>query len=327
MAYTNFIGDGVSVNGAPLLPGMGGIPFTGRWIFCDYANGSDGNEGTVDSPVQTITRAHQLATAGNNDVVVIVGDGTTTATQRLEETFVWSKDATHLVGMTAPSMYAQRARISTLTTATVNINPLMTISADGCGFANFSFFQGVGEAGTEEQLLQITGQRNYFGALQFGGMGAQAGADDAASYCVYLNGAGENYFERCAIGLETVQRGAANASVLVRNGAQRNDFSDCVFQAAADATTMLFIDANASNALNGSSMAFTRCSFRNLLNVTGATGIDQTAAVHNSVNGTIFFDACSTMADEWSDNTSGVVYTNCAVPNGDTGGIFVVPTA
>lgn len=322
MTYSNFIGDGVAVNGAPLLPGIGGIPFTGDWFFVDYANGSDGNEGTADNPLQTLSEAHSKAVAGNNDVVVIVGDGTTTATQRLEETLVWSKDATHLIGMTAPSMYAQRARISTLTTATVNINPLMTISADGCLFANFSYFQGVGEAGTEEQLLQITGDRNYFGTIQFGGMGAQVGADDAASYVIYLNGGSENYFERCAIGLETIQRGAANASVLVRSGSQRNDFSDCIFQMAADATSPLFVDANATNALNGSSMALKRCSFRNLINITGAQDPAVVAVVAADANGTVYFEDCVANATDWAAASARVQVASGTLQT-TTGGLTV----
>lgn len=327
MALTNFP-NGVSSFGIPMIGGFGGIPLTGNWWFCDYANGNDGNAGAgadgagPDAPLKTISRALELATAGNNDVVVIMGDGSTTASQRLEESLDWSKNATHLIGMTAPVMEAQRARITTLTTATTNINPLMTVSASGCIFANFSFFQGVGQATTDEKLIDITGDRNYFWNIQFGGMGNQVGADRAGSYIIYLNDGDENLFEHCSIGLETVQRGAANASVKVANGSQRNTFRDCQFVMAADQTSPLFVDASASNALNGSSLTFWRCAFRNLVNITGAAQPAVTASVAADVNGTVFFDQCSTMAAKWAAAAATVKVASLPVSDGFDGGVF-----
>lgn len=324
MTYTNFP-SGITSMGVPIVGGIGGIPLTGNWFFCDYANGSDGNEGTADNPFKTITRAHTKAVAGNNDVVVIVGDGGTAATQRLEETFVWSKNATHLIGMTAPVWEAQRARISHLTTATVNITPLMTVSASGCIFANFSFFQGVNETDEEEQLIQITGSRNYFGNVQFGGMGAADGAGDADSYVIYLNGGGENTFEHCSIGLETIQRSAANASVRVRNGAQRNTFVDCMFPMAASETSPLWVDVNATNALNGSTLNFRRCLFRNLLNISGAATPAVVAVVAADANGTVYFDQSSAQASNWAADSTRVQVSNGAVSDAD-GGLSVAIT-
>ncbi len=320
MAYTNFP-DGASSFGVPLIGGVGGLPFNGNWFFCDAASGSDGNDGTAGSPLASIDRAHTLATAGNNDVIVIMGDGSTTATQRLTSTLVWSKNATHLIGVTAPCMESQRARISTLTTATTNINPLMTISASGCMFANFSFFQGVGQSSTAEQLLNITGDRNYFWNVQFGGMGHANGAAQAGSYIIKFTDGDENTFEHCSIGLETIQRTAANSSVLVSTGSQRNIFRDCQFPMASGSTVPLYIDASESNALNGSSMTFWRCSFRNLMNITGAVQPAVTASVNASVNGTVYFDQCSTAAAKWAAATAEVKVTGPA-SNGFSGGVF-----
>ena len=298
MAYTDFP-NGVTSFGVPMVGGIGGIPLTGNWYFCDYANGSDGNEGTADNPFKTISYAHTKAVAGNNDVVVIVGDGSTTATQRLTETLTWSKNATHLIGMTAPSLEAQRARISHETTEDTNFL-MMTVSASGCIFANFSFFQGVGEASTDEKLIDVTGSRNCFSNVQFGGMGNSVGAGRAGSYVIYINGGGENLFSHCSVGLETVQRSAANASVVIASGAQRNTFEDCIFPIAASATSPLYLDASASNALNGSSMRFRRCSFYALLNISSAATPAVVASVASDVNGTVFFDGCSTSATKWA---------------------------
>jgi hypothetical protein len=325
VTYTNFPG-GLSSFGVPVIGGINGIPLTGSWFFVDYANGSDGNGvasgrtatggnvggATPEAPMKTLSAAHNLCLAGNNDVVVIMGDGSTTGTQRLTETLTWSKNATHLIGITAPVWEAQRARISTLTTATTNINPLMTVSASGCYFSNFSFFQGVGQSATAEQLIQITGSRNYFGNIQFGGMGAAAGAAVATSYIIYLNGGGENTFEHCSIGLETIQRDAANASVIVRNGAQRNTFVDCQFPMAASDTDPLWVDVNATNALNGSTMTFRRCLFRNLLNISSAATPAVVTVVAADANGTVYFDQCGAQATAWAANSTRVQVTNGA---------------
>lgn len=313
---------GLTVAGVPIVSSGGAPFFTGRWIFADYANGSDGNDGSADFPVQTLSQAYSLTTDGNNDVVVIVGDGSTAATQRLSSSLTWSNSATHLIGMTAPSMQAQRARISTLTTQTTNISPLMTVSGSGCYFANFSFFQGVGQASTDEKLIDITGSRNYFGNIHFGGMGAAAGAARAGSYVMYINGGGENLFQHCAIGLETIQRSAANASVKIAGGAQRNQFEDCIFPMNAGASSPLFLDASTANALNGSSMIFRRCLFTYLPNITGATQPAVVGTVSATVNGVVIFDQCTTNAAKWVAATTNAIVSGFPAGNGFSSGTF-----
>lgn len=312
MTLTNFP-NGISSFGIPVVGGLGGIPLTGTWYFCNYATGSDGNDGTSpQEPLKTITAAYAKCTAGKNDVVVIIGDGSTTATQRLESSFTWAKNATHLIGETAPTLEAQRARISHLTTATVNINPLMTVSASGCIFANFSFFQGIGQSATDEQLINITGSRNYFGNVAFGGIGAAAGAARAGSYVILLDAGGENLFDSCSVGLETIQRTTANASVRVRNGAQRNTFRDCVFPLAAADTAPLVIDANATNALNGSTMSLKRCSIPTLMNISAAATPAVIAVVAADANGTLYIDNCSCFATDWAAASARVKVSGAA---------------
>lgn len=296
----------------------GQIDFFNNVFYVDPVNGND----SVGTPFKTITAAYNRCTAGKNDCVVIVGDGGTAASIRLSSTLVWAKNATHLIGITAPTMIAQRARITPATSLTTNLNPMITVSASGCIFANFSLFQGTGEASADENLIQVTGSRNYFWNVQFGGMGAQVGADRAGSYLIYLNGGGENLFEGCSIGLETIQRAAANASVRVRSGGQRNMFVNCQFQMAADATSPLFVDVNATNALNGSSLIFRECSFMNLVNITGAQQPAVTATVAADANGTVFFDRCSTMAAKWAAASALVKVASIPVSDGFNGGVF-----
>lgn len=318
MSYTNFP-NGVTSFGIPMVGGVGGLPLTGTWRFVNYATGSDGNEGTADSPLQTLSRAYSLCTAGANDVVVIMGDGSTTATQRLTSSLDWAKNATHLIGMTAPTMISQRARISTLTTATTNINPLMTVSASGCIFANFSMFQGVGQSATDEKLIDITGDRNYFGNVHFGGMGHANGAARAGSYVMYLNDGDENTFERCTIGLDTVARSAANASVKFGSQSQRNVFSNCLFPVYATATSPLVIDANSVSSIDRFQL-FKNCSIIN----SGTSSLAAVVGFNASQGGFIFMDNCSALgATDWTASDTATVKITGSVPNGDTSGVAV----
>jgi hypothetical protein len=313
---------GLTVNGVPIINSGGAPFFTGRWIFCNAVTGSDGNAGTADFPVQTLTQAYSLTTSGNNDVVVLVGNGGTTATQRLSATLTWANNATHLIGQTAPSLN-QRARISTPTTATVNINPLMTISGSGCYFGNFSFFQGVGQASTDEKLIDITGSRNVFDTIDFGGMGHANGAARAGSYIIKLDGAGENRFINCNVGLETVQRSAANASVVLTTaGAQRNQFLGCTFMMAASATSPLFFDLSAAGCLNGSSMLVQNCLLQNLTGISAASNPAVVATANAAINGVLLFDKCTTNATKYAAATSQIIVSGFALGNGFSSGVF-----
>lgn len=313
---------GVLSAGVPTM-GMAGLPLTtGRVIFCDAVNGNDGNSGGGEDPVQTLTQAYSLMADGNNDVAVIVGDGSTAATQRLSASLDWAKDACHIVGMTAPTYAAQRARISTATGATTNLAPLMTVSASGCIFANFSFFQGVGQASTDEKLLDITGDRNYFANVQFGGMGSAAGAARAGSYIMSLTGAEENTFDSCTIGLETIQRSAANASVKFVSGCHRNLWRNTKFMMAASATSPLFIDASAASCFDGSTNTFEQCSFINLTGISSASNPAVVATLNATINGLMVFDRCTTNATKWAAATTQAIVSGYTIGNGFSSGRF-----
>ena len=315
----------LTVAGVPIISSGGAPFFNGRWIFCDAVNGSDGNTGASDNPVQTLTQAYSLTTSGKNDTIVIVSDGTTSSTQRLSATLTWANNATHLIGMAPPTRIANRARISTPTTATTNINPLMSITGNDCMFANFSFFQGVGQSSTDEKLIDITGQRNWFGNIQFGGLGHANGAARSGSYIIKLgNGGSENTFDTCVIGLETIARTAANANVVVGGASsQRNNFYNCQFMMYDKTnTTPLFVDASAANCLNGSSMTFRNCLFQNLTGLTGSVDPAVVMTANATINGVIVFDQCTTNATKWCAATTQVIVSGYAIGNGFSSGRF-----
>ena len=73
MAYTNFLGDGVAVNGAPLLPGGGTVPLAQNYFFVCSVNGSNGNTGRdISSPLATIDYAIGLCTANKGDTIIVL---------------------------------------------------------------------------------------------------------------------------------------------------------------------------------------------------------------------------------------------------------------
>ena len=314
---------GLVANGVPLISSGGAPFFSGNWYFCDAANGSDGNSGANGFPVQTLAQAYSLTTSGHNDVVVLVGNGGTGATQRLSTTLTWSNNATHLVGMTAPTLISQRARIAPPTTATTNITPLIAVTGSGCYFANFSIFQGVGQASTDEQMMTVAGSRNAFVGIDFEGMGHANGAARAGSYIVSLSG-GENTFANCNFGVETIQRSAANASLFFAGGAspQRNNFQNCTFMMAASATSPMFIDMSTANCLNGGSTTFRNCLFQNLTGVSGASNPAVVATLNAAINGVVVMDQCTTNATKWAAATTQMIVSGYAIGNGFSSGVF-----
>ncbi|MCL4712170.1 MAG: hypothetical protein KJZ73_13085 [Pseudorhodoplanes sp.] len=297
----------------------------GRLIFVDPANGDDAYNGLdPDNPLDTLAAAHDMATAGKNDIVVLIGDGSTTATARLTEQLVWSKNATHLIGVTAPTPIASRARISHAATAPTTAFNMVKVTASGCRFENLSLFEGFNEAAACV-LWEDQGARNYYNRVHFGGMGLDAkSADNASSADLLLTGGGEHYFERCAIGLDTVERGAANANIRFRSQVGRVIFDDCWLLASADAATPLFVDANAANALNRWVM-FNRCHFLNGLNYGPATTLTAAIAAHANANGTILLNNCSKLnTTDWTASDSALVkLANMPATSGDTGGEYV----
>lgn len=325
MAYSPITAfpNGVSSFGIPMLGGMFGIPFTGNYYFVDAVNGADGNVGSADSPMASLVSAYGRCVSGHNDVVVIIGNGGTTGTQRLSSTLVWAKHATHLVGITAPTAIGQRARISTATGATANVNPLVQVTAQGCVFANFSTFQGVGQASTDEQLWSEEGQRNYYWNVQFGGMGSANGAARAGSYSLRLYGGSECTFDSCTIGLDTIDRSAANASVRLRKNASsvastRNVFRNCLFPMRATATTPLFVDANESGGIDRFAL-FEGCTFINF----GTSAVAAVVAFHASQGGYVVMNSSAVGATDWTATDTSVVQILGPVPNGDTSGMSV----
>lgn len=293
---------GLEVAGVPTM-GVGGVPlFTGNWYFVDAINGSDGNTGAADNPLATIYAAYAKMISGNNDVCIIVGNGSTTGTQRLSVanaqtitpsaaagTITWAKNACHLIGMTAPTGVSNRARFApptgTYTAATFGsvINNAVTyngtfflVTGQGCYFSNFSLFNGFSTGSATNQVCWIdAGGRNFYNCVDFEGAGDTASAQSTSSRSLLLAGnTGENTFVRCTIGTDTVTKTVANASLELSGGSPRNKFIECDFPVNTSSATTLSVITAAAAAIDRWTK-FDRCCF---LNTVGSTSTTMTAA-------------------------------------------------
>lgn len=297
----------------------------GKYYFCDPANGDDGSSGeTPAEAVASLSVAHGLCTDGNNDTVILVGDGTTAATARLTALLTWSKNATNLIGITAPAAMANRARISHAATAPTTAFNMVKVTASGCIFANFSLFEGFDEAAAAV-VWEDQGARNYYENVAIQGMGKDGkSGDSAGSADLLLTGGGEHRFKDCTIGLDTIARGAANANVRIRTASARNVFENCLFLCSADAGTPIFIDTDAANSL-GRWVMFKDCDFLNALNISpGATILTAAVAFNATQNGTVFINRCSKAnTTDWVASDTGTVrLANMPATSGDTGGEY-----
>ena len=214
-----------------------GFGSTGNIFYCDPINGLDSNNGqlpatvpgTTQGPVKTLGAGYNLLRSGFNDVLVLIGNGQASGSARLSAGFNWAKNAAHLVGICAPSQISQRARIAPFTgAAQAAFANFFTVTGNGCLFSNLSWFHGFTAGVAAAICLTITGTRNAFVNCDIEGMGDATSAADAGSRNILIK-ADENYFNHCNIGLDTVSRTNANASVEFASGCARNIFENCLF--------------------------------------------------------------------------------------------------
>lgn len=220
-----------------------GILTQGNVIWVRPFNGSDNNGGTSPSDaVKTLTRAKALATANQNDVVLLCAENNTASktTDYQTATLDWSKDLVHLIGLNGGPFLGQRSRISNSSTATVP-TPLFKVSANGCLIMNIEFYHGAGSAdpSAASTCVQVTGQRNSFVNCQISGIGDST-LDDAGSNSLTISGS-ENLFRHCYIGLDTVIRATSVTEVILSGTPARNVFEDCQFETYTSGSTFKMI--------------------------------------------------------------------------------------
>ena len=340
--------DSLNVAGVPTM-GMAGIPpTTGCVFFVNPVGGSDGNTGVADHPFQSLYWAHAHCVDGRGDVVVLVGNGQSSGTARLSLAAAqavnaaatsgvlnWTKNNTHLVGLGAPTMVGQRARIApptgTYTQATFGSGNFVVVTGSGCLFQNISLFHGFSTGGVNQICWTDNGSRNAYLGVDFGGMGDAASAADAGSRSlkIGLAGSGENTFRGCNIGLDTVARGVANANLEFAGGTPRNSFFDCNFPMDASAATVLSILCTGASAIDRW-QRFDNALFLNAMS-SGATAQTQIASMTSaSPGGYLAMNNCGFVGNastNWGDtNALANMYVLGATPLTASNGIMVTPS-
>lgn len=303
--------------GMPLY-GIGGTkPFSGYSYWVDETNGSDGNTGGPSDPFKTLTAALAACKDNNNDVVFLTGTVHTTAT------ITWSKNKTHLIGLDPDTNINPRARISQ--TGSTVFSPLVSVTGAGCIFENIGAFHGFNNASAQICWQDLGGNNSYFGSA-FLGMANATAAAQAGGRSLVISGNnatnGENYFERCQIGLDTVTRSAANASLEFLLGTPRNVFRNCIFPVMTSNADALCITAGASSMDRFN--YFDNCAFINDIASTSTTmtvGIVANAGAGGMIllQNPISVGMTNIAAD-------GPVYGTGPVPTGTTTGIAVAIT-
>lgn len=307
------------LGGIPVSAGI--MPFgAGRGalsLYVDADNGSDSNSGkTPATAMATVAAALAKCTSGNGDTIYLLP--TFTSSSAITAAITWNKNNTHLVGLAAPSPNS-RARMSA--GASDDLATLMTVSAQGCVFANFRI-GNFGDAATCLHCVEVTGNRNYFYNVDFQGMGHATPAAVAAGTSLKLTGAEENRFERCTIGLDTILRSAANFNLTVASSSARNEFYDCLFRCYSDDATACFISLGANGVERF--LLFKDCIFANIDTIGTGTALTQAFSTNATQNGMVLLKNCTLMnTTDWETSASGWVQIDGAAPTAASSGLAV----
>lgn len=290
----------------------------GIWYYADPANGNNNNDGlTPESAVADVPTAFAKTTANQHDAVVyMAGSSSMTLSAALD----WNKNYTHLFSNEAPVRTAGRARIFQLSTLT-GASPFLTISASGCVFKDFYIFQGVADA-TSLINVSVTGGRNYFENVHFAGGGNATQAIDGGA-SLKMDGAEENTFVNCTVGVDTVDAATGMSGILWDGESHRNEFYNCTVRMRAGNAGANFMEIVDSTGIDRDN-TFVRSRFIN--NHTGnAMTSAFVAPAGMGAPRRIFFDDCMVYGSTKLDaNDRDVFYGNMNVVTGaDLSGVAV----
>lgn len=296
----------------------------GKVIWLDGYAGDDANSGAdIDHPVKTLEAAYALGRDGKHDVIVVKNAGNSAAlcTVRLDAAFTWAKNCLHLISQspTRP-MFGQRARIAPTATTTAFAN-FLTFTGNDCVWDGIQLWHGFNTGTTSAIALTLSGaNRNRFTRCHIAGMADAASAQNAGSRSLKITGGGENLFEECVIGIDTVTRTAANSSIELAGATTRNVFKDCIFpvHATGSGTGALFVKAAAAFAMDRYNY-FLRCIFGNPGALSGGVTLAAVATLAAATGGGLVFDYCSRyLVTDWGTDATSLaqIYVNGAGTGG-----------
>lgn len=318
----NFLG-WLSQMGAPV-----GLNISvGRVFFADPGSLAPLSVRSNGNWYSTLEAAYAQCTAGEGDIVYLIGGPSSTSqtasTVRLAAAFDWAKNNTHLIGLCAPTMVGQRARI-TGPASGGTFSPLFTVSGSGCRFENLNFFD---DYTVDPCAIKVTGQRNYFANVNIQGMGAQTGADDANGSSLWIAAGAENTFDGCTIGLDTVPRSTTNGEIRLTAAATRNVFRGCHIVSESSNAGHLFVKASSNGDLDRYT-SFENCIFYNApTGIAGGTTMTQAMNIASAAGGYVILHRCTIIgATDVAAADNGNVFGGDGAPTAGTSELAVAVT-
>ena len=281
----------------------------------DPDNGVAGRDGTtLKTTMAGVEEAYALTVTDQHDVVMMISNDSASA---LAAAIAWSKDFTHLVGLSSNlNGVGQRCRITG--SAALDLTQLVTFSGKGCIVRNIQFFNGA-DANVDSGAVVVSGDRNEFTNCFFAGMGHTTPGARAGSYSLTLSGE-ENEFNNCHIGLDTVLRAAANAELLVTGGA-RNYFEKCRFASASETAGKFLVSITGCDRF----IEFRDCVFYNFSVNHAATLTNAFSDTEASTHDVIFSGSITIVGCDGVGDTVTSMWGAQPVPNAGFG-IGVNPT-
>jgi len=299
------------------IAGMIGLPHVGNVYYVDPTSGSNSDSGTSHTAAfATIAAAYSAMTADQDDVVIIAGTGSTGRTTETAAV-TWAKRRTHIVGNGPVRTFNARNGIGLYASNTASA---FVISATNCSFSNISF----AAFGDTDVAVEVTASYNTFNNVHFQGIGNTTPAGETGARSLLITGCGENEFNNCTIGLDTVTRTVANASLELTGSCPRNIFRGCYFPIYTSSADAVFVKSDTGNA-HERFLVFENCLFNN-----PTTGSSTTMTVamdlSSTGNGTVFLkDSWLRGCTDWT-NTFNDLYLTMPLTDTDEGGIMKIGT-
>jgi len=288
----------------------------GNKFYFDPTKGSDGGDGTRQSPFKTMANGYAQLRDGYNDVLYFIPGATPVA---LTASFVWTKNYAHLIGLAGPGVYGGRCRVHD-SAAFAGIL-FSILGAKGCIFKNIHWQRDFDSAlGVQNVTVGAGSSYDYFEDCQFDApiittLGAEAYRN--------LSGAGangSNTFRRCTIGHWNQLAASTTGYQLHLAGEETSwNFMDCVFMWYTNQATMTPIAIDDLVSENVYTL-FDHCRFLGL--GTEVLGLCKASVpAHGKV---IFLDCRSVGVAEYSAAANSRIYvSNGTAVAGAAGGIAV----
>lgn len=305
--------------GMPLYGVSSGLPpFIGNTFWVDGTNGSDGNTGGPQDPFKTLTQAQNACLAGNDDVVFFRGTFSPSAT------FTWSKNNTHLIGLSVSPYASPTISVASTTATSGAFSPLVKVTATGCIFKNFSIVSGINQAATQVALAEAGGNNTYIGVNinQVGNATAAAQAGNRALTIASVN----NLFNNCIIGSDAVIRATGtNTSMELLGGAGSSTFQECIFPVYTSVAANTFFLTSATT-LSGY-FIFDDCLFINDVNNTSGTTMTVAATMATASKALALLSASTTVVGVTNVVAAGgAIWFGGTAPTAATGNQAVIGT-